>query len=368
MTVREVQKVVEAWAPPEIAWERDNVGLQSGQPSATVRGILVTLDVTEPVIDEAVRRRANLIISHHPLLFNRIGSVTTENETGRCLRVLVRRNINLYAAHTNLDCARGGTSFALAETLGLEGCEFLQPLDGTLRKIVTFVPPADAERVARAMSAAGAGIIGKYGECSFRVEGTGTFIGNEESRPSIGRRGVLEHVRETRLEMIAPRWMVPRVLRALTREHPYEEVACDVYPTENTSREFGMGVIGHLRRPTGLEAFLGGVKRSLGVPTLRCSGRLKGLVRSVAVCGGSGSDLVEAAIRQGAEVFVTSDVRYHVFHRARPDIVLVDAGHFETERPVIQALVNHLRRACRDRSGTVPVHAARSSTNPVVYV
>jgi len=368
MRVRDIQQILESWAPKEIAWERDNIGLQAGDPAAVVRGILVALDVTEEVIAEAVRRKANLLVSHHPLLFRPLSAVTMQSARGRCIRALMQSGINLYSAHTNLDFTRGGTSFALAQALGLTDVEFLRMPYEVQRKVVTFVPPAEAERVARAMADAGAGIIGNYDSCSFAGPGTGTFRGNERSRPAIGKRGVLEHASETRLEMMVPRWRLGDVIGAMHRAHPYEEVAYDVYPLENRSREHGMGIIGNARRPVTLRVFLNDLKRRLGVPALRCTGDMRRTVRRVAACGGSGTELMDEAARRGADVFVTADVRYHSFHDVEASMALVDAGHFETELPVVRAVVEHLRAACRARHATVPIHAARTSTNPIVYV
>jgi len=368
MKVRDIQQILESWAPKEIAWERDNPGLQAGDPAARVRGILVALDVTEEVIAEAVRRKANLLVSHHPLLFRPLSAVTMQSVRGRCIRLLMQSGINLYSAHTNLDFTRGGTSFALARALGLTGVEFLRTPYEMQRKVVTFVPPAETGRVARAMADAGAGVIGNYDSCSFSSPGTGTFRGNQWSRPAVGKRGVLEHASETRLEMIVPRWRVDDVIGALHRAHPYEEVAYDVYPLENRSRDHGMGIIGNLRRPVPLRDFLKDVKRRLGIPALRCTGNMRKQVRRIAACGGSGSELMDEAARRGADAFVTADVRYHSFHDLEAGMALVDAGHYETELPVVHAVVEHLRAACKARHAAVPVHAARISTNPIVYV
>lgn len=365
MIVKDIQTVMESWAPKEIAWDKDNVGLQTGNPRAKVRGILVCLDVTEEVIAEAARRRANLIVSHHPLLFRPLRSVTSESMTGRCLRSLVRADISLYSAHTNLDFTTGGTSFVLARVLGLTHAEMLHTPYRVEKKVVTFVPPSHAGNVIAAMSKAGAGVIGNYDHCSYGTVGTGTFRGNEASSPTVGRKGVLERVEEVRIEMIVPEWRLGAVLEGMRRAHPYEEVAYDVYPLENRSREFGMGVIGDLQRPVTLASFLHSVKKKLGVRVLRCCGDMNRRVSRIAVCGGSGSELIDEAKRMRADVFITADVRYHAFHEVGDDIALVDAGHYETEHPVVQAVVDRLRRAIGERSERIPVHAARTSTNPI---
>ena len=368
MTVKDIQDIIEQWAPKAIAWEKDNVGLQIGDPAIELTGILVALDATERTIAETKRRHANLLVSHHPLLFKPIHSVTPRNDTGRCVGALIRERIALYSAHTNLDFTRGGTSFALAEALGLRDVGFLVKSYQIQKKIVTFVPPDHVKSLMQAMAEAGAGRIGNYEFCSFRTEGKGTFKGNESSHPSAGKRGVLEEVNEVRLEMLASEWDVPRVVDAMKRAHPYEEVAFDVFPTQNVSDDYGMGIVGELERPMELGALLALVKKALGIRALRHSSGPGRKVRRVAACGGSGSDLTDEAVKRGCDVFITADVKYHKFHDADGRIVLIDAGHYETEFPVVHALVRRLKQELRRSRARVPVFATRSSTNPIVYV
>jgi dinuclear metal center YbgI/SA1388 family protein len=368
MTVKDIQDIIERWAPKAIAWEKDNVGLQVGDPATRVSGILVALDATERTIAETKQRRANLLVSHHPLLFKPIYSVTPGNETGRCVQSLIRERVALYSAHTNLDFTRGGTSFALADALGLRRVDFLLRSYQIQKKIVTFVPRDHVESVMRAMAEEGAGSIGNYAYCSFKTEGKGTFKGNEASKPAAGNRGLLEEVSEVRLEMVAREWDITRIIDALKRAHPYEEVAYDVLPTENVSGEYGMGIVGELDRPMDLGAFLSLVKKSLGTHALRHTGGVGRKVRRVAACGGSGSDLTDHAISQGCDAFITADVKYHSFHHAAGRIILVDAGHFETELPVVHAVAQRLKQELLRSRARVPVFEARTSTNPIVYV
>jgi dinuclear metal center YbgI/SA1388 family protein len=282
--------------------------------------------------------------------------------------MLLRGGIALYSAHTNLDFTRQGTSFALADALGLEDVSFLERPYRILRKIVTFVPRDHVEEVAAAMAEAGAGRIGNYDHCSFRLEGIGTFRGNTKANPAIGMRGRLERTPEMRLEMIAPEWAVEPVLHAMRRAHPYEEVAYDVYTLENASDEFGIGVTGTLHHPVQLSTFLARIKRQLKTGRLRWAGDPRAIVKRVAACGGSGGDLLESAIKSGSDVFVTADLKYHAFHDARGRIALVDAGHHETELPVVNVLVKRLKQELSRRGSRIVVHAAVCSTNPVCYV
>jgi dinuclear metal center YbgI/SA1388 family protein len=367
MTVKDIQKIIEGWAPKEIAWEGDNVGLQVGSPDLAVRAILVCLDATEKSIREAAIRRANLIISHHPLLFRPLRAVDLRSRSGRCVARLLKSKISLYSAHTNLDFSRGGTSFALAEKLRLRNMDFLLKSYRLSRKIVTFIPPAYVERVANAMADAGAGRIGNYEVCSFRTAGTGTFKGNERSSPTTGRRGKLEQAEEIRLEMIVDQPNIQSVVRSMVNAHPYEEVAYDIYPLENTSKEYGMGVIGELPKSMSSRQFMNHVRVALGGNTIRSSRTRGNRIRRVAVCGGSGSELTDEAIRQGADAYVTADVKYHSFQDAADQILLVDAGHYETEYPIVDSLVKRLKDDFRLHGIQTPVYATRTSSNPIAY-
>ncbi|RPH36553.1 Nif3-like dinuclear metal center hexameric protein, partial [bacterium] len=268
----------------------------------------------------------------------------------------------------NLDFTRGGTSHALAEALGLEGIEFLHRPYRTQKKIVTFVPASHVDAVAAAMAGAGAGIIGNYEHCSFRAPGTGTFQGNASSNPVIGRRAVLEEVPEVRLEMMVQQWDVDRVIRAMIGAHPYEEVAYDVFGSESPVKSFGMGVIGTLPRAVHPAAFLRTIKKVLGVASMRCTPFHTNRVQRVAACGGSGADLLGEAVRQGADLFVTADVKYHAFHEALGETILVDAGHWETEFPVVRVLAARLDKEIRRQTSRLPIAVASTPTNPVRYV
>jgi dinuclear metal center YbgI/SA1388 family protein len=367
MTLHDLHTLLSTWAPKDIAWERDNVGLQVGEITSRVTGILVCLDVTEKVIEEARKRRANVILSHHPLLFRPPKTITPNDHTGRCIRALVAQAINLYSAHTNLDFTAGGTSFALAEALGLKDVDFLHTSYRVQKKIVTFVPEAHVEKVRDAMAAAGAGVIGNYDHCSFGTIGAGSFRGNKATTPAIGKKGVLEHVSEVRLEMLANQWDVPGVVRAMKAAHPYEEVAYDVYPLDNTSSKYGMGIIGTLKKPMRLERFLDLLKKRLHTKALRCTASPVTTIRRVAACGGAGVELVSAAVAQNADAFITADVKYHDFHDATGKILLIDAGHYETEHPVVNAVVRKLQKDFADRKITIPVTATKISTNPILY-
>jgi dinuclear metal center YbgI/SA1388 family protein len=364
MTVAEIERFFEDWTPRWTAWERDNVGLQVGDRSKPVRKILVALDVTDEVIAEAVAKRVDLIISHHPLLFRPPSSITTSHAVGKKVLSLAEHRIALYSTHTNLDFARNGVSFALAKALGLTNIRFLSPLKDSLVKVTVFVPEAYADRVADAMAKAGAGVIGNYTSCSFRIKGTGTFRGTDEAKPFLGEAQRLEAVDEVRLEMILPRAKVQAVTAASKAVHPYEEMAYDVYTLENPNPNFGMGTLGELTKRVSLGSFLSKMKKALNAEAVRYVGNLRQSIRRVAVCGGSGSDLLEEAVAAEADVFVTADVRYHTFYDAKGRIALVDAGHWETEHVVLPSIEGQLRDAIRRSGNAIRVIVSQHSTNP----
>ena len=365
MTVADIEHSIEQWAPRWAAWERDNVGLQLGRHDQKVSRIMIALEITTGIVDEAIRKKIDLIVTHHPPFFHPASSITSSDQSGRNILALAQNNIAVYSAHTNLDVARQGVSFVLAETLGLKKVRFLSPLEGKHSKIVVFVPESHVEEVTKVMSEAGGGTIGDYESCSFRVEGTGTFRGTEASNPYIGKRHSFERIKEVRLEMVAPTDTMRSIVTAVKSVHPYEEIAYDVYPVSTPNSNFGMGAIGILERPTTLQSFLRTCRIALNAEAIRYTGNIQKKIGTVAVCGGSGSDLLETAIREQAEVFVTADVRYHAFHSALGRIALIDAGHWETEHLILSPLRARLREAAQRLKQTVSITLAHISTNPV---
>jgi dinuclear metal center YbgI/SA1388 family protein len=367
MRVQDIQEVIEAWAPKELAAENDNVGLQIGSSDEKVQRILVALEITPEVISEAKQKKADLIITHHPLLFHPLKSITDSSDPGGLLREIVQSNIAVYSAHTNLDCARNGVNFVLAERLGLTEIDFLQRSPSGMKKVVVFVPPHHVEAVAEGMASVGAGIIGDYDKCSFRLNGTGTFQPRFGASPFIGTVGNFEKVPQVRLEMLVPTWRLQAVIQKMLEAHPYEEPAYDVYPLENRVEASGVGAIGNLKTAVSLRRFLDRTKAALGIRKLRFSGDLMSKVRRVAVCSGAGGSLLPSAIREKADVFVTADVKYHTFQDARDKIAIVDAGHYETEWPVLEAVVNRLQKAIKEKGEKVEVTLTSVVTNAVSY-
>lgn len=365
MRCERIVKIIEDWAPKSIAWEKDNVGLQVGSLRRDVSNILLCLDVNEDVVDEAVKRKCNLIISHHPLLFRPLKKLDVEKDKGsRIIEKLIKKDITLYSAHTNLDFTKEGVSFQLARKLGLKNQKFLQNLSSNQNKISVFVPINFADKVAEAMHNAGAGKSGEYSDCSFRSSGTGYFKGSEKSNPSFGVKGKLEKVDEVKIEVLVNSFDVSKVLAAMKQAHPYEEVAYDVYPLVNENVNYGMGVIGVLENELSEKQFLNLVSKSLKIKNFRFTKGLNSKIKKIAVCGGSGSDLFDAAIKSGADAFVTADVKYHTFQDAENKILLIDAGHYETEIHALEEIKKRLEKSLSDK---IKVYKFTGNTNPVVF-
>ena len=365
MILADIEKFFEDWAPRSTAWERDNVGIQIGRRSRRVSNILLALDVTPAIVQEAADRKVDLIVTHHPLLFRPPSSISDADAVGTLVLSLAEKRIALFSAHTNLDSASGGVSFSLAGALGISKPQFLVPLKDSMAKIAVFVPESHVHAVATAMAESGAGIMGEYQSCSFRLRGKGTFRGSSKSRPAIGKPLRLEEVDEIRLEMMAPRARIHAVIAAMKSVHPYEEVAYDVYALLNGNPNAGMGAVGDLPKPLSVRSFLANVKKTLRLKSVRVAGPLDRTVKRIAVCGGSGSELLEDAIRAKADVFITADIRYHTFQAAEGRITLVDAGHYETEQVVLPTIAQRLRSWARDRDEKVVITIAKKSTNPI---
>ena len=350
MTVADVLADLDAWAPPALAQGYDNPGLQVGDPAAPVTGGVVALDLTHAVVDEARAAGANLVVTHHPLLFKPPRRIAPgAGPAGLAFR-LAAEGVSHVAVHTNLDAIEGGVSFALATDLGLTDIRFLKPFTGQTVKLAVFVPETHADAVRAALGAAGAGRIGRYEACAFAAPGTGFFRPLEGADPFVGAVGEAERTPEIRLETEVERARLGGVLAALRAAHPYEEVAYDLYPVEQPSTTVGFGAVGELPEAESGAAFLARVARALGEPAVRYAGDAGRPVRRVAVCGGAGSDLVGDALRAGADAFVTADVTYHRFFEAlgprdAPALLYVDALHYATERCAERLLLDRLRAA-----------------------
>ncbi|SDF24709.1 Nif3-like dinuclear metal center hexameric protein [Sporolituus thermophilus] len=356
---------LENLAPRHLAADWDNVGLLLGSAMQDITKIFVTLDVTLAAAQYAAANGIDLIVSHHPVIFKGIKHVRTDSPTGRVLQTLIKHDVAVYAAHTNLDAAAGGVNDVLAKRLNLNDIAPLQTqYTEKLVKIVTFVPEGHVESVRNAMAAAGAGHIGNYSHCSFQTAGTGTFLPLAGTRPFIGEQGKMEYVPEYRLETIAPEAIVRRVVAAMIKAHPYEEVAYDLYPLLNSGAAYGLGRVGTLAQSLSLADFAIVVKAALGLEQLKIAGDLAAKVRKVAVCGGSGISVTSAAIAAGADVLITGDVKYHEAQDAvAAGLAIIDAGHFATEQPVVAAVASYLEECAAANNWHVAIYTDTINTD-----
>ena len=367
MTGKEIIKYLEEWAPKEIAWDKDNVGLQVGDLEIKIKNVLLSLDLKEEVIESAIKENCNLIITHHPLLYYPLKNLDfSKSSRAKIIGKLIKNNITLYSAHTNLDFTKHGVSYQLAKRLSLSKIRFLKNLSESQIKLAVFVPVSSIERVAEAIHQSGGGIIGEYSHCSFRTAGTGTFKGSDDSNPTIGKKGKVEFVEEVKLEVLVDKWKLNQVLNAMKKVHPYEEVAYDIYSLKNDNVNYGIGAIGELTKAMHTNDFLNFVSSKLRTSTLRYTNSLKKKIKSVAVCGGSCGDLVDEAIKQKADAFVTADLKYHTFQDAEGKILLIDAGHYETEAPILDEIKKRLESILNENR-KIKVLKFKGSTNPIIF-
>jgi dinuclear metal center YbgI/SA1388 family protein len=332
MRLKEIINVFEQAAPFALQESYDNSGLQTGNPGMEISAALICLDVTEEVLEEALSLKANLIISHHPLIFTGIKSLTGRNFIERILIRALKEDIAILSVHTNFDNISAGVSYKICEELNLMNLQVLDPLKNSLVKLVFFVPVEHAASVRDKVFEAGAGVIGNYDMCSFNTAGDGSFRANENTKPFVGDKGKLHIEKEIRVETIIPVSHIDQVVEALLKAHPYEEVAYDLYPLSNKYHSAGMGMTGELAEEMGEKEFLELLKEKFNAGSIRHTKFLKRKIKKVAVCGGSGSFLLAKAIASGADVFVSGDFKYHQFFEAENKILIADIGHYESEQ------------------------------------
>lgn len=363
LNIKEIVDFLDSVAPPALQESYDNAGLIVGHPEAEVATALVTIDVTEDVVDEAIEKNAGLIIAHHPVVFSGLKKITGRNYVERTVLKAIKNDVAIYAAHTNLDAVTGGVNSKICEKLGLKNCRVLQPVSGQLKKLVTFIPVEAAEKVRTAVFEAGAGHIGNYDYCGYNLEGTGSFRGGENTNPYVGEKGQVHYEKEIRFETIFPGWLQSKIVHALLESHPYEEVAYDIYPLENNFEKTGMGMIGELEMTLPELDFLALLKKTFGAGCIKHT-ELQGKdVKKVAVCGGAGSFLLNRAIAAKADFFVTGDFKYHQFFDAENKIVIADVGHYESEQFTKEVFYELLTK----KFPTFAVRFSEVRTNPVFY-
>ncbi len=363
MKIQEIASFLELVAPAFLQESYDNAGLLAGNHQWECTGIIATLDATEEIVMEAIEKKCNLIIAHHPIIFGGLRKITGENYVQKTIITALKNDIAIYAIHTNLDNVLHGVNAAIADKLGLVNRAILSPKNETLKKLYTFVPVDHAEKLRSAIFAAGAGHISNYSECSFNMAGQGTFKPGEGTNPFSGKQGIRHTEDEIKMEMIFPVWQEKNIISAMILAHPYEEVAYDIVSLDNRNQQVGSGLTGELPVSFTETGFLGLLKEKFNLSVIRHTPLLNKPVKKVALCGGAGSFLIGAAVSGGADIYITGDVKYHEFFEANNRLVIADIGHFESEQFTIDLLFDILSQ----KFPTFAVLKTGVKTNPVHY-
>jgi len=343
MKIQDITSFLETIAPPYLQESYDNAGLLTGNLGWDCTGIIVSLDATEEVVVEAIEKKCNLIVAHHPIIFSGLKKITGKNYVEKTIITAIKNDIAIYAIHTNLDNIINGVNGKIADMLGLVNRQILQPKNNILKKLITFVPVNEAENVRNEIFSAGGGHIGNYSECSFNAEGEGSFKAGEGTNSFAGKIGERHTEKEIKIEVVFPAWIENSLIRAMLKAHPYEEVAYDIISLNSSYQQTGSGLVGELPESMEEADFLLQLKQTFGLSVIKYTGLLGKKVKKVAVCGGAGSFLIDAAIVSGAEFYVTSDIKYHEFFDANGQLVIADIGHYESEQFTIGLLFDILR-------------------------
>ena len=363
MKVEEVLEQLDNWAPPALQESYDNAGLLCGDKTTELTSAIVCLDVTEEVIAEAISSGANLIIAHHPIIFSGLKRLTGSNYVERTIIKAIQNNISIYAIHTNLDNISTGVNKIIGDKLGIDKTQILLPKQGLIKKLVCYCPTNKSEEFRKALFDAGAGHIGNYDQCSFNTEGEGSFRALENSHPYVGKKGQIHFEKEQKIEVVFDAHLEYKIIKTLHENHPYEEVAYEIYQTENRHPYLGAGMIGVLSKEMELGDFLAHLKDKFDLKIIRHTNSLNRQIKRVAWCGGAGSFLLKDAIKQKADMFITGDFKYHEFFDAENQIVIADIGHYESEQYTMELIAAFLKR----KFPKFAVRLTRVNTNPVNY-
>jgi dinuclear metal center YbgI/SA1388 family protein len=363
MLLKTIITEIEKFAPLAYQESYDNCGLLTGHKEQEVTGAILCLDCIEAVVDEAIQKNCNLIIAHHPIIFSGLKKLNGTNYIERTIIKAIQNNIAIYACHTNLDNVKLGVNKKIADKLGLINQQILSPKKSLLKKLVTFVPLTHLDIVRESLFNAGAGNIGNYDSCSFILEGTGSFRGNENSNPFIGEKGKLSLEKETRLELIFETVNEATIISALKQNHPYEEVAYDIYQLENTYQNIGSGMVGELEKPISETDFLENLKSIFKVKVIKHTALTNKNIKKVALCGGSGSFLLKNAINSKSDIYISSDFKYHEFFDAENQILVADIGHYESEQFTPEIFYEIIS----NKFPTFASYLTETNTNPVNY-
>jgi len=364
MRINEITNYLETLAPIYLQEDYDNSGLITGNKYWKVNNVLVCLDCTEKVVDEAIAKSCNLIVTHHPIVFSGLKSIVGKNYVERIVIKAIKNDIAIYAIHTNLDNIKDGVNSVIAKKIGLEKTKILRPKKDFIRKLSFNCPVSDAKRLKDSIWKAGAGNIGNYSHCSFSTIGQGTFMGNDGSKPYLGQKNVLYSEKEEKIEMIFPSYLENQILNTLFNEHPYEEVAYEIHLLKNVNQDIGSGMFGKLKTPMKTNDFLKHLKKVMETDCIRYTDLNKKQISTVAVCGGSGSFLLNDAKKINADIFITADFKYHEFFDAENDIIIADIGHYESEQFTKELLCDILN----EKFTKFAILLSSINTNPINYM
>ncbi len=363
MHIKSIIQTIEEFAPVNYQESYDNAGLITGSPNWECTGILLTLDTLEATVEEAITKNCNLIVAHHPIVFRGLKHINGKNYVERVVIKAIKNDIAIYAAHTNLDNVHLGVNKKICDKLGLNNTQILAPKQNILKKLFTFCPTEQAEAVRMALFEAGAGQIGEYDQCSYNLEGYGTFRGGDNSNPHVGAIGQLHKEPESKIEVVFPAHLQRKIVNALQTAHPYEEVAYDIVSLDNRHPRVGSGMIGELTEPMNETDFLQHLKDTMKAKCIRHTQLLNKPIQKVAVCGGAGSFLLRNAISAKVDVFVTADYKYHEFFDAEGRIIIADIGHYESEQYTIELFKDIISK----KFTNFAVILTEINTNPVNY-
>ena len=366
VNLQKITALINKLAPKNLSAKWDNIGLQLGSYNEEVNKVLVALDVNQEVINEAIDLDIDLIISHHPVIFDELSAVRFDTATGKLIKMAIKNNISIYSAHTNYDIAPGGLNDLLAQKLGVDNTSPLKVTNvEELKKLVVFVPEAYLQQVRDALGEAGAGYLGNYSNCSFYQSGTGTFNPLAGANPQQGEVGQINEVSEYRLETIIKADETSKVISKLKEVHPYEEVAYDLYPLDNKGEEFGLGRIGRLDSEISLDDYIDLIKSNLNLNYLKFVKSADSRINKVALCSGSGADFIKSASFKGADLFITGDVKYHEAQLAEElGLNLIDAGHYGTEKIMREGITDYLEQQTNANNLEVEIIKSKINTNP----
>jgi len=371
MKIKQITDYLEELAPLAYAEEFDNVGLLVGDYNTKVKGVLITLDTLEVTVEEAISKNCNLIVSFHPIIFNGLKKINGSSYVEKVVIKAIKNNIAIYSMHTALDNSNQGVSDKMCEIIGLINKKVLIPQKGNIKKLTTYVPKGNAEKLRNSLFEAGAGSIGNYDQCSFNIIGEGTYRGNENSNPTLGEKDKLHTEKETFISVIFERHLEKNLLQTLFENHPYEEVAYDIVSLDNAHQNIGMGMFGELPEEMGFQQFMELLKKKFQLKMIRHSKITNSKIRRVAVLGGSGSFAISHAIRSGADIFITADLKYHDFYKADNQIILADIGHYESEQFTKDLLGDYLTKKFTNFAPALAegrIILSKNNTNPINYI